>query len=89
MAAQIESDATRDFLENTHRDLQLRALRVELWLVRRVDGEELMAQEVFPGLEGRGDRRRPSAVVSDKLALRPLTVREAAGKQSRLLNLEL
>lgn len=76
-------------LENTHRDLQLRALRVELGLVRRVDGKELMAQEVLPRLERSGDCRRPSAVVGDKLALRPLTVREAAGEQARLLNLEL
>lgn len=48
-----------------------------------------MAQEVLPRLEGRGDCRRPSAVVRDELALRPLAVREATGKQARLLDLEL
>lgn len=81
--------ALRELPENTHRDLQLRALRVELWLVRRMDGKKLVAQEVLPRLEGRGDRGRPAAVVRDELALRPLAVREAAGKQSRLFNLEL
>lgn len=75
--------------ESTHGDYQLRALRVELRLVGRVDREQLVAEEVLARLEGSGYRRRPAVVVRDELALRPLAVRKVPRKQARVFNLEL
>lgn len=54
-----------------------------------MDREQLVAEEVLARLERRGDRRRPTVVVRDELALRPLAVRKVARKQTRVLDLEL
>lgn len=60
-----------------------------LWLVRCVDGKQLVPEEVRAGLQALRDRRRPRVVVRDELALSPGARIIVTTNQTRLINLEL
>ena len=60
-----------------------------LRLVRRVDGEQLVPEEVRAGLEALRDRRRPRVVIRDKLTLSPGARVIVATNQACLVDFEL
>lgn len=75
--------------EGTHGYFKLRALGVELWLVGRMDGQELVAKEILARLERRRDRGSPATTIVYQLALCPRAIRNTAGEQAGMLDLEL
>lgn len=71
------------------RDGELRALGVELRLVRGVDRERLEADHVVAVRGRRRNRRRPRRVVRDHLAVAPVAVGDGSGDEAGLVDLEL
>lgn len=68
-------------------DSNLRALGVELRRVRLVEGQQLVADEVVPGLQAFRDPRRPLQVLVDDGGAPVVAVEHVAG-QAHLVDLE-
>ena len=68
---------------------QLRALRVPLRLVRGMDSEQLVSEEVLSRWQRGGDGGCPGGVLIDELALAPCTGSQGAGFEAGLVDLEL
>lgn len=73
------------------RDLDVDALGVVLgavFVARRVQGDDLVAQHVVARLEGAGDGHGPAVVVGDEVVGRPGARRVSVVDQARLVDLE-
>lgn len=63
-------------------------LHVELGLIRRVNSDDLVPQQIVAGLQRSWNRRSPTAVVRDHLTHSPSSGRQVAADQSSLVDLE-
>ena len=70
------------------RNRQLRALRIELRLVARMDRQRLVPNHILSTRQAPRDRARPARVLRNHLSARPLAVRNGAADQAAFIDLE-